>query len=570
MSTTSALGFLLWRTTRNRVARQLSRLKQPRYAIALLIGIGYLVLVFANPGGPGRAAPESRGVPAIAGVAALGLAITVCLWWLRGGVGSSLAFLPAEVQYLFPAPLSRRALIGYRIVRAQILILFNALLWMLLIRSWGIAIPWPMRFLTAWGFFSLVGLHRLGSALVQTVPLTGARRAVLTVARVVSVAVLVALVAGLAPPLLRFGEVGAREGFSLLGAALVAPPAGIALMPFRFIIAPLHAAGVAAWAGNFALVLAAVALHVIWVLSMRVAFEETAATATSELAAKLAAFRERRAGGSASLPPRRAGRNWIPLKPQGWPAAAIVWKNTIALIRIGSLKAIVFMAVIVLVGSRLIASLSSEKEAAAAAAPFIAIAVMAFVLGPRLVRNDLRQDLLSLSLLKSYPLKGSHIVAAEMVSPTVVLSLFQVAMLLGAWFSVPGPQRQELAGGSVRAMAVALPFALVAMNGMNVAIQNGMALMFPSWIRLGADSGGIEAVGQNLLAMIGALLSLLVALIAPVGAAVVAGVLSRPALGGGALALAAAAGTVVMAAELAGMIALLGRVFEKTEPTALA
>lgn len=98
MSATTALSFLLWRTTRNRVVRQLARLRTPRYAIAAVLGVGYLVLVFANPGGPGNPAPATRGDPVTLGIAALGLAITVCLWWLRGGVSSALAFLPAEVQ----------------------------------------------------------------------------------------------------------------------------------------------------------------------------------------------------------------------------------------------------------------------------------------------------------------------------------------------------------------------------------------------------------------------------------------------------------------------------------------
>jgi ABC-2 type transport system permease protein len=185
------------------------------------------------------------------------------------------------------------------------------------------------------------------------------------------------------------------------------------------------------------------------------------------------------------------------------------------------------------------------------------------------VRNDLRQDLLHLGLLRTYPLRGHQVVFAEMISPTLILSLFQLALLATGWFSVPPDVRASVGGGWVRAMALVIPFAVVSLNALNVAIQNGLAILFPSWVRLGPDSGGIEAIGQNILIMVGSMLALVIALIPPMIAAGIVRTISVDSMGRGALALAAAIGTVALDFEIAGLVALLGMMFDKLDPGAL-
>ena len=44
---------------------------------------------------------------------------------------------------------------------------------------------------------------------------------------------------------------------------------------------------------------------------------------------------------------------------------------------------------------------------------------------------------------------------------------------------------------------------MLALNGALLTIQNGIAVLFPAWIRLGpAVSTGVEALGQNVLATV--------------------------------------------------------------------
>jgi ABC-2 type transport system permease protein len=566
--TAGALAFLIARTTRNRIARQLARLKSPRYAIAAIVGLLYFWLVFARPGAVGRNPGTVGTSPVLGTVGGIGFAITVLVWWLRGGVTGALAFQPAEVQLLFPAPVSRRTLIGYKVIRSQLLLLLSGLIWTLLTRRWGVTLSAPLRFATIWGFFSVLSLHRLGTALVMTQPLTGGRRAALYAGRTLAAAAAFGLLAGVGPVVLRLRSLGFEEGFRALGAALATPPAAWALAPFRLMLAPLYAPSLAAWVPAFAIVLGVILLHLVWVLSLNVAFEEVAATASADMAKRISAFRERRAGGAAVIRPGKVVRSWLPLAPLGRPAIAIVWKNTVALIRTGILRA-ALMVVLVLVAMSGVMMRAADNGGPATAIPFLILAGMAFVLGPRMVRNDLRQDLLSLASIKTYPLSGAMVVLAEMASPTLVLSVFQFVMLTMAYVMLPATYRVVVDLPSTLAIGLVLPFAVLAINAASVGVQNAVALLFPTWVRLGADSGGIEAIGQTLVVTIGSMLVLLLSLVLPVGAAVTIATVLRPSVGGIGVALGAAVGVIALGIEVGFMVGGLGALFERTDPTSI-
>src|SRR5439155_1724547 len=65
------------------------------------------------------------------------------------------------------------------------------------------------------------------------------------------------------------------------------------------------------------------------------------------------------------------------------------------------------------------------------------------VLGPQWVRNDLRNDLLKLDLLRSYPLPGRAVVAAETAASTLVLTALQLALLVIAYLAFLGNATME-------------------------------------------------------------------------------------------------------------------------------
>ena len=79
-----------------------------------------------------------------------------------------LAFTPAEVTFLFSGPVSRRGLVQYKLLRNQLLILFNALLWTLILaRERFGASPW-LRAISIWVLLTTISFHRLGASFVRT------------------------------------------------------------------------------------------------------------------------------------------------------------------------------------------------------------------------------------------------------------------------------------------------------------------------------------------------------------------------------------------------------------------
>lgn len=566
--TTGALAFLIVRTARNRIARQLSRLRSPRYAIAAVLGLGYLVLVFGTQSA-NSPRPDSGNVTSAFGVlGGIGLALTALVWWLHRAPASALAFQPAEVQLLFPAPLSRHHLMAYKVARSQLVLLLSCVIWTLLARNWGASVGAPLRFASLWALFTVLSLHRIGAALVQVTPVRRARRAVHLLARVAAGAVAAALIYGLAPALLAFRSLGLKEAMSGLVFAVAAPPASIALAPFRLLLAPLFAQSLEAWAGAFGMLMGIAMLHLVWVLGMNVEFEERAAIATATVAKQVEAFKRARAGAGVVPKPGRAKSTRLPLATLGNPALAIVWKNTIALLRQGTIRSTVIILGSLFVISQVVTMSADDSAGPAMALPFASFAFISLLMGPRAVRNDLRQDLQSLALLKSYPLGGTALVAAEMVSPTLVLAGMQCALLLAAYFNLSGSVRGQVAGTTTIVAAVVVPLLLLALNAMSVGIQNATALLFPGWVRLGSDSGGIEAIGQNLLVTLGAFLALMLSLILPV----LAGALVAFFFSFSTVLAVAAAGVVcslLLALETAGLVVMLGNRFERIDPTAL-
>src|ERR671939_932465 len=162
---TGALLYLLLCTARNRVLRQLRRVREPRYAVALLVGLGYLWLVLLRRGRPDPLAGAATGDSALL-ASSVGLALLVASWWLFSGERSALTFTQAEVQFLFPAPVSRRGLIEYKLLHAQLVIVVSTVIWVTLLVRGTAGSLW-LRGISLWVLFSTLHLHRVGAALVR-------------------------------------------------------------------------------------------------------------------------------------------------------------------------------------------------------------------------------------------------------------------------------------------------------------------------------------------------------------------------------------------------------------------
>ena len=559
MSATAALGYLLRRSFRNRLVRQRKRLRSPTAALALILGVAYLVLLVGNPAG--RAAfptqPFGGAGTELAAVMLLGF---IGRWWLFGAERTALAFTPAEVHFLFPAPLTRRTIIAYRLARTQVVLLLNATIWTWLFQGDGL--PAAARFVAFWLLFGTLHMHMLGASLVRAGMLehgaAGARRH--RGAAAVFIVVAVALTWSIAR---QAGTIAAADGalptIRAIGVALQSGPAHIVLAPLRFLLEPALAGTLGEWARAMPLALAVAGGHLWWVLSADVAFEEAAVEASERLARRIESWRQ---GRGLSYVPRGAVRTRLTLAPHGTPAVAILWKNAIAAIRGIHVAAAARVGVIVLaiVG---FSALNSTRDVMEIIGLLLGTwAGLLVIAGPVWVRYDFRRDLARLDTLRALPVSATSIAAAEIAGSAIVITALQLAML--------GMAAALVATGALRVMpppawAVGLALlAVVPLNVILVGVHNVYALSSPDAGRRPAGrAAGIEAFGVHLLVMLLSLLALALALAAP---AVLGGLVRRLLLSTSPVLAATAAATValaLLAVEAWLVVVWVGRAFAR-------
>jgi hypothetical protein len=150
-----------------------------------------------------------------------------------------------------------------------------------------------------------------------------------------------------------------------------------------------------------------------------------------------------------------------------------------------------------------------------------------------------------------------------------VITALQVVPLLLAAITIPlGEWSGDTSAGRA-ALLIAALITLPAVNALGSLIQNAAALLFPAWVRLGLTrQGGVEVMGQSIIVTVGSLLVLLVLLILPLLLGGGLAVLGAAAMGLWAIIPGALLGSAVVLAELWGITAWLGGVYERTEPPA--
>ncbi len=526
---TGALAYLYFTTVRNAVAYRLHRLRQPKYLVGAIVGVAYLYFfVF------GRAlarAPRGPMVPAAPGdpdllawvepFAAPGLAVVVLIAWLIGNSRAALQFTEPETAFLFPAPVSRRALINYKLLRSQLGILVSVFFITVLFRPGEV----PGRSLQHaagwWVVFSTLNLHFIGASF--------ARQRLLDL--------------GLAPwrqrlllgsaLLLPAGAVWwwlpspvDTSSFAVLmeyaRQQLGQPPLQWLLLPFLLITRPYFAPDT----GTFLLALGPALLlllaHYFWVIRADVAFEEASLELAARRAKLVAEIREGRwnPGRSAPAKPRpepfRLGaRGWVPL--------AFLWKNLIALGPFFRFRTWLIACAVMFALTSWLGADRDRSDFLVLIAGFSGMfSFAALVGGPMFMRREVQQTLAQLDITKAYPLAGWQIVLGQLLSPVVLLTFIEWFFLL-SFVLATAALKQEIAlltllglGGMGGIGLVVPPLA-----GLLLCLPYAGVLYFPAWAATSPQQtggGGIEVLGQRLIFMLGYLVVLVVALLPAAGA----------------------------------------------------
>ena len=581
-----ALWYLYSRSWSNRLTQQIRRLKQPRYIVGALAMLAYLGSLLFSQSARQAVIADPTLVDVRQLLAIVGLSLALGAWWLAAPSDNALAFSPAEVYFLFPAPVKRRTLVQARLFSVQAVLLVQVLMWTVLLRRSTGDLPGVLRAVGLWVLFTTVSLHRLGATLARThAPDVPRRR---PIAKSIAVLFLGALLiaAGRAVPsalaIWRTMVTVADDGRSVVDRllagrlavqAVIGEPVVHALLwPIRAITAPAFSHGAMAWLLAMPGALLVLALHYAWILRDPQPFEELAVGSSARFADRVARMRR-----GSSTPILRASRMTWELPLHGNPAFAIAWKNITAAIRTfrprSLMLAILIIACIAIVSGR--SDGSGDFDAApmrsAVATTFLSVFVAAVLTAPAWFRLDLRHDLAHLAFLKTVPLSAHTIIATEIITAAAITTV-GMALL----FSFPAFFLLHSVGGPLGTvgLAGALIAGTIALGGVNllhITLYNAVALWLPAWVPLnqgGASTGGASVVGQVYITLIGILATLALLLAAPVAAAwglwrwLVPS--SVPLVAVAALALGSALGLVTL--EWLGLARLLGRALDRLEP----
>jgi hypothetical protein len=572
-----ALLYLEWHSRWNRLRARLQRLRQPKYLFGAVVGglyfYWYVFGALRGRAGPGRTPPmPALEHPALVeSLAALVLLVVLLLMWIIPHERAALLFTEAEVAFLFPAPVGRRALIHFKLLKSQAAILFSAL-FMTLIGRWGGG-NYGLRVIGWWGLLSIINLHLLGSSFARTLLLdrgiSNWRRRLFFLGGAGLAAAAVILWARQAlpapPDFSSAPDLSALAGYA--GQVFQSGPLPWLLAPFRLAVAPLFAANARQLCLAFGPVLGIIGLHYCWVIRSNVAFEEASVELSQKFADRIAAMRS--GNWQAMSKPRKSKRPPFLLRPEGWPAAAIFWKNLISAGQFFTGRAWFFLLWITVIAGIILRSAGRHSGGGAALAILaVTLGVMSLLYGPAILRYDFRQDLRVADVLKLYPMPGWQVVLGEILAPAAILAAAQWALLLLAFLLCPASVGGAPAPMGLR-IAATLSAALVlpCVDFIALLLPNAAALIFPAWVQLGKDAPrGFETMGQQLILMFGQIIVLTLSMLPAALAGAVAYLIAWW-LFGKVMAVAvvscALAAVLLLAAEAALGVFLLGKAFER-------
>lgn len=539
----------------------MKRLRDPRQALAFLAGIAYVFFFFLRPflmgtirtptSYPGGMLNLGRYAPLVQVVVALALAVIVLVTWITASSRPAFRLSEAEIHLLLPAPLTRRQVLDYALLKQQVGILTGSLILFVFTALRGARSPWAAlpRLFAYWGFLTLLDLHMKGVSLWkarQTELPAAARRRRLAWAVLIGAAWCAAIAWGLwrAWQTVQSGpgwvatDFRGIAGIALgLAQAVRGGLAGAALAPFLWLAAPIAATGLARLGGGLFFVLLLV-LHYEWVVRSSARFEEAALAR-----ARRRVRRGWRRGNWEGLSRLARSRSPFRLEAARAPELAITWKNLLLrgrmpLRRGAGLTLLALACLALALAAAGVLGIPPIVDGMVAGIGFGLMLVMPLVAG-NFLRNDLHVDFQHLEMLRAWPISGWRLVAAEILAPAVALLWIELmaagvvaAAALAAAVSgaaarhaVLDPIPQALLGGasSASAFGAALAAALgglaivaLAVGLFSIALQNLAILLFPGWVPLGyAVPRGTSMFGQNLVVGLGRLLGLALGSIAP-------------------------------------------------------
>jgi hypothetical protein len=505
-------------TLKNRIVQGVKRLREPRYLIGGIAGAAYFwFLIFRRAAGAHNGKLlllKTAGItPIVADFASIVLLLMMILAWALPADSGGLDFSETEIAFLFPAPLRRRDILLYKILRAQPQALFSALI-MTVFGWWRNGL-----FVGMWAVISVLSIY------FTMVSLGRARLRLAHVGFLARLAGVAAIVAGLFS-LARYevrsislaGVKTGRDFFNLLKTVNAANSPfqkplvkAILFIPRLFASAALPTS-VSMLAVSVLGVLALGVAFFFIAAALNVSFEEASIATSQKRAARKDRVRSQRAGSFVMF--RRAPAPFR-LQETGPIEVAVIWKNLIALMRNSIAWVVVFVAIMAfMVGLAVWAHEPVTFNAIGTSLLFMACFFP--LMAPTVFANDLRLDMPRLEVLKSYPIAGDRLIAAEIAAPLAVISLLEMMWATSAsiMISMSGSTSRVASFVATPQFIVAVLLLTLPVCAVQLLIRNAVPVLFPAWAMRSKDEPrGFVAMGQRLVTLAGNLIVLAAALI---------------------------------------------------------
>jgi ABC-2 type transport system permease protein len=568
-----ALIFLLFRSIKNRVVIRVRKLRRPKYLISALAGLAYLCFVFLNQAHLNRShIPHESSAPDPAilslvetGFAIMILAVVVFQWFFAGS--RNVLFGEAEIQFLFPAPLSRLALLHYRMAKAQPGILFGTAVTTFILSRQTLFAHSIYMFVALWILYSFLHLYRIVVVFNKRKREKHGRdlrrlRAALVGAAVMLFAAVASWWQRGFSSFPRLNKMSPQELLEFSEKIAQSDPLRYSLMPFRAFVSPAFASALPDFTLSLVPALLMLLLAYEWARFGSDDLQEAALGIAAKAAAPLRKTPDRKKAG----PVRRSGRTLFRLSPQGPSWVAIYWKNLNLSAGLNSRQTLPALAAITII-CILTAVASGEQMSMMIGAAALGLAVFITILGPVVFREDLRGDLKNTDLLKTYPMSGRSIVIGEIMTPATILAVVEWVLVLATITLLPGFEKTPWRVSDRIAVGIGAALLFPCISLLGILVQNAAALILPGWVQIERDQQrGIEAMGQRLISSVATVLFLM---IAATPAALVFGAaffVGYGAMGLAIIPLASMLACLALLFEGAAGILWLGSLFDKFDP----
>jgi hypothetical protein len=418
--------------------------------------------------------------------------LTICVLNLMTSAGErAIAFTPPEVDLLFPGPFTRRQLLGYKLLKNAAGAVVTATVFSVLFR----------RYVQSWAagglgiFASLLFLQLFSMSVVLIGETLGAHA--YTRGRKMIVGAVIAIVAIALLPVLHAGRGKSAADLALelastrIGRVVLAPFA-----VFGQIVTAKHLAPDAMPPLLLAMVVLAMLVTIVMWLDAQ--YLESAARAGQRVHERIQRMRRGTAISVRAQPGTRAARLSIPDLPRAGGAGPIAWRQLTTAVR--QSRAVVMLLLVMCVALGPVLHVAGAAEHRDPVALLISIVFSMNVLFANALRFDFRGDLDQLDVLKSLPLRPVAIVVGQLIAPTLVLTICQIALFIGVG---------SFLLVDAKFLLVAALFA-VPLNTLVFAIENLLFLLSP--VQMWAVSpGDLQGAGRRMTIFLAKTMILLVA-----------------------------------------------------------